>query len=178
MYSIHKSLVNSTGQRSCRVTSNRAKLSCKAWFHTVIADFLTDLYSTTAHDFFEPQPVKNAAAFLLRQIAHDWSDDAVLKILSHLRASATPKTKLIVVDQVVPYASKSLAVDAIPGAARPSAPAPLLPNLGAASATVYWSDLQVCLGDVGTGQLFIAPKTDVLIAQRERTYRGRVRRRV
>ncbi|KAJ6486521.1 hypothetical protein C8R47DRAFT_1072454 [Mycena vitilis] len=28
------------------------------------------------HDFFEPQPVKNAAAFLMRYILHAWADDA------------------------------------------------------------------------------------------------------
>ena len=104
---------------------------------------------------------------------HDWSDDAVVKILSHVRASATPETKLVVVDQVVPYASKSLEVDAIPGAAKPPTPAALLPNLGAASATVYWSDLHVCHGNMGEINCSLLTKQMyALLNGKERTMGG------
>ncbi|KAJ7648737.1 O-methyltransferase [Mycena polygramma] len=99
------------------------------------------------HDFFAPQPVKNADIFMLRQIVHDWpddtTDDAVIKILSQLRAAATPKTKLVIVDQIIPYATESALVDSIPGTARPSPPAPSLRNMGAASAVPYWADIHM-----------------------------------
>ncbi|KAJ7046068.1 O-methyltransferase [Mycena alexandri] len=95
------------------------------------------------HDFFTPQPVKNADIFMLRQIVHDWPDDAAIKILSHLRAAAAPKTKLVIVDQIIPYATESDLVNSIPGMARPPPPAPLLRNMGAAMAVPYWADLHM-----------------------------------
>ncbi|KAJ6478129.1 O-methyltransferase [Mycena vitilis] len=95
------------------------------------------------HDFFAPHPVKNADIFMLRQIVHDWSDDAAIKILSQLRAAATPKSKLVIVDQIIPYATESALVDSIPGTARPLPPAPLLRNMGAANAVPYWADIHM-----------------------------------
>ncbi|KAJ7815989.1 O-methyltransferase [Mycena olivaceomarginata] len=85
--------------------------------------------------------IKNADVFLLRQIVHDWPDGAVIKILAQLRAAATPTTKLIIVDQIIPYATTSDAVNSILGTARPAPPAPLLSNMGAASAVPYWADM-------------------------------------
>ncbi|KAJ7828374.1 O-methyltransferase [Mycena olivaceomarginata] len=78
--------------------------------------------------------IKNADVFLLRQIVHDWPDGAVIKILAQLRAAATPTTKLIIVDQIIPYATTSDAR----GLPRPP---PLLSNMGAASAVPYWADM-------------------------------------
>jgi hypothetical protein len=101
------------------------------------------MHMRTVHDFFAPQPVKNADVFLLRQIVHDWPDDAAIKILAQLREAATPKTKLVIVDQVIPYATESALVNSIPGTARPAPPTPLLRNMGAASAVPYWADIHV-----------------------------------
>ncbi|KAJ7593960.1 S-adenosyl-L-methionine-dependent methyltransferase [Mycena floridula] len=50
------------------------------------------------HDFFSPQPVKNAAVYFLRYIIHDWSDKEAKQILSQLRAAAGPTSKLVVFD--------------------------------------------------------------------------------
>ncbi|KAJ7342673.1 O-methyltransferase [Mycena albidolilacea] len=66
-------------------------------------------------DFFAPQPIKNADVVLPRQIVHDWPDGAVIKILAQLRAAATPTTKLIIVDQIIPTP---------PQATRSSTPSP------------------------------------------------------
>ncbi|KAI0087132.1 S-adenosyl-L-methionine-dependent methyltransferase [Irpex rosettiformis] len=99
-----------------------------------------------AHDIFAPQPIRGAAVFIVRAIVHDWSDDYCVKFLSQLRAAATPSTQLIVIDNVIPYAcadsQPSLDSD-VPGAAnvRPTAPAPLLPNFGAASLLTYLADI-------------------------------------
>ena len=87
-----------------------------------------------AHDFFEPQPVKNADVFLLKQILHDWADPEAIKILQQLRAAAQPHTKLILIDNVTQHACafdpEREEIARIPGAVPNEAPAPLLANYG------------------------------------------------
>ncbi|KAF8185273.1 O-methyltransferase [Mycena galopus ATCC 62051] len=96
------------------------------------------------HNFFAPQPLKNVAVFLLRWIMHDWADPFAVQILRHLREAATPETKLVTVDIILPYTCSDATVTTyIPGAARPPAPAPLLSNMGAASNMKYWLDFQM-----------------------------------
>ncbi|GJJ11788.1 hypothetical protein Clacol_006026 [Clathrus columnatus] len=99
-----------------------------------------------AHDFFKPQPVKDADLFLLRMITHDWGSSHVITILKHLREAAVPgKTKLLIVDQIAPYAC-SVPNDEgrnIPGPPPPSVPDVLLPNLGKANSIIYLGDLQM-----------------------------------
>ncbi|ETW80288.1 hypothetical protein HETIRDRAFT_105202 [Heterobasidion irregulare TC 32-1] len=56
-----------------------------------------------AHDFFQPQPQKNASVFLLKQITHDWSDEYCVKFLTRLWDAATPETVLLLVDSVMPF---------------------------------------------------------------------------
>ncbi|KAJ7207224.1 O-methyltransferase [Mycena pura] len=128
------------------VNQDRAPVSEHArgyWVEHLKSHVDSGMVEFQVHDFFTPQPVKNADVFLLRQILHDWPDDASIKILAHLRAAATPKTKLIIVDQIIPYATESALVDSLPGMARPAPPAPLLRNMGAASAVPYWADLHM-----------------------------------
>lgn len=97
-----------------------------------------------AHDFFQPQPVKDASVFFLRHIIHDWPDTYARKILKRLRASAGPSTKLILCDYLVPYAAASNDEFAdIQGSEVPPAPYPLLPNLGAVANFPMCLDLQV-----------------------------------
>ncbi|KAF7338950.1 O-methyltransferase [Mycena venus] len=96
------------------------------------------------HNLFTAQPVKNTAVFLLRWIMHDWADPFAVQILRHLREAATPETKLVTVDIILPYTcSDACFTSRIPGAALPPAPAPLLPNMGAASNMKYWLDFQM-----------------------------------
>lgn len=109
------------------------------------------------HDFFTPQPIKNAAVFLLRVILHDWPDDFAQRILLRLREAATADTKLLLADFVLPLAcvddfgvndktpgaASSEVLEDIQGAEKLLAPAPLLANLGKASSNVYWMDLTV-----------------------------------
>jgi len=101
-----------------------------------------------AHDFFLPQPILNAAVFLLRVVLHDWPDEFARKILMRLRQAATADTKLLIADFILPLAchddvSGSGELKDVEGAESELAPAPLLPNLGKASANVYWMDLTV-----------------------------------
>ncbi|KAJ6572134.1 O-methyltransferase [Mycena capillaripes] len=99
-----------------------------------------------AHDFFTPQPVKNATVFLLRWIVHNWPDNRVVEFLQHLKNAAQPTTRLIVVENVLAVAcppSESDEGELIPGAHRSKAPAPLLPNWGVGTAGAYYWDLIV-----------------------------------
>ncbi|KAF9007164.1 S-adenosyl-L-methionine-dependent methyltransferase [Cyathus striatus] len=95
-------------------------------------------------NFFEPQPASSsrAAAFFLRFILHDWPHADCVKILTHLRNCASANARLIIVDQLIPYACPA---DDMPGVEThgfsiPPAPKPLLANLGEANPNVYRTD--------------------------------------
>ncbi|KAI4522310.1 S-adenosyl-L-methionine-dependent methyltransferase [Schizophyllum commune Loenen D] len=55
-------------------------------------------------DFFATQAVKQPAVFTLFHIIHDWGRTASITILRRLREAAGPDTKLIIGDQIAPYA--------------------------------------------------------------------------
>jgi hypothetical protein len=81
----------------------------------------------------------------MRFIAHNWSDTKLKEILGHLRSSAQPSTKLIVVDHLIPHAAPpSGEFKDIPGAEERPVPKPLLPNLGIACSLPYIADMVVC----------------------------------
>ncbi|KAF7349631.1 hypothetical protein MSAN_01689200 [Mycena sanguinolenta] len=130
--SLYKPPVNKTGN-----------LNIQYWKENLPSHVESGMVDFQVHDFYTPQPVPNAAVFMLRYIMHDWSDELVVKILRHLRDAAQPTTKLVVVDKIVVSAARvpDSKKEAIPGAARPSAPAPLLPNWGVGKAEVYYYDL-------------------------------------
>ncbi|KIM81164.1 hypothetical protein PILCRDRAFT_8864 [Piloderma croceum F 1598] len=77
------------------------------------------------HNFFEPQPIKDASVFFLRFITHDWPTEYARKILKHLGDAALPTTKLVIMDNIVPYS-----VPGNSGTGASSVPYPLLANLG------------------------------------------------
>ncbi|KAJ6548617.1 S-adenosyl-L-methionine-dependent methyltransferase [Mycena capillaripes] len=98
--------------------------------------------------------ISNAAVFMLRYTPHDWPDKLVGTMLGHLRDAALPTTRLVIIEMIQPFASGEELADSkakqIPGAARPTAAPPFLPNWGAATADVYFLDLNlhVLLGGV------------------------------
>ncbi|KAF7169588.1 hypothetical protein CNMCM5623_002230 [Aspergillus felis] len=54
------------------------------------------------YDFFEPQPVKGAAAYFFRHIFHDWPDDACAAILKHTaEAMDVKRSRILICDQVM-----------------------------------------------------------------------------
>ncbi|EJD53030.1 S-adenosyl-L-methionine-dependent methyltransferase [Auricularia subglabra TFB-10046 SS5] len=98
------------------------------------------------HDFFQDQPAREPApaVFLIRYILHDWADSYCRKILGRLRQAAGPHTRLLVVDEILPYAcrmDKDEVVQAIPGAEGEVGPQPLLANLGYVNLHKYLMDL-------------------------------------
>ncbi|KAG6895118.1 hypothetical protein C0992_003090 [Termitomyces sp. T32_za158] len=103
----------------------------------------TGKLSFSPHDFFTQQPVTDASVFILKQILHDWSDPYCACILTELRAAATPETKLIVVDSIISYACHDPTTKSDLNSDYKEAPAPLLPNYGAANVMPYFLDLAV-----------------------------------
>ena len=99
---------------------------------------------TAVHDFFQPQPIKNAGVFFLRAVAHNWADGPFITMLKHLRSVATPDTRLVIVDWILPYACANTAAEDIPGTvtAKP-APAPLLPSYGYLNIMCFQHDVMV-----------------------------------
>ncbi|KAJ7483137.1 O-methyltransferase [Mycena galericulata] len=55
------------------------------------------------HNFFKSQTHQKTAVILLRWVMHDWADPLAVQILQQLREAATPDTKLITVDIILPY---------------------------------------------------------------------------
>lgn len=58
--------------------------------------------SFMAHDFFQEQPVKNAAAFFMMNTLHTWSDKYVLRILKQLIPALQPGSRVLVCERAVP----------------------------------------------------------------------------
>jgi O-methyltransferase domain len=60
------------------------------------------------HNFFDEQPIKDAEVFLMRATIHDWGFSYAVKILRRLRdAAVVGKTKLLMIDNIIPYACKT-----------------------------------------------------------------------
>ncbi|KAI0820083.1 S-adenosyl-L-methionine-dependent methyltransferase [Trametes gibbosa] len=129
----------------------------KAWGTKHAELFDSGRVTFHVQDFFEEhQPldvpgvgtVSQPAVFLARAVAHNWPDKDVLKLLSILRRAAGPHTKLLLVDNLLPYACVDDKVDpssSSGGAVRSLVPegSPLLPNLGRASANGYILDISM-----------------------------------
>ncbi|KAJ7730737.1 S-adenosyl-L-methionine-dependent methyltransferase [Mycena metata] len=115
----------------------------KFWSDVLPGHYKNGKVSLETHDFFTPQPVRKVSVFLLRMIMHDWSEEYCVKILRILRAVADESTKLLLVDNIVPYACNETQSKDIPGAERPLPPPPLLPNLGHAGIIAYYTDLNM-----------------------------------
>lgn len=54
------------------------------------------------HDFFGPQPVKDADIYFMRMICHDWPDKDAKKILAHIQAAMKPSARLVIMDTILP----------------------------------------------------------------------------
>lgn len=55
----------------------------------------------TAYNFFQPQPIKDADVYFMRQILHDWSDDYAVQILKNQISAMGLNSKLVIMDEVL-----------------------------------------------------------------------------
>ncbi|KAF9889280.1 hypothetical protein FE257_007388 [Aspergillus nanangensis] len=55
-----------------------------------------------AHSFFDEQPIKNAKAYYLRTVLHDWPDKQAVEILSRLREAMGPSSLLLIHEKAMP----------------------------------------------------------------------------
>ncbi|KAH9932971.1 O-methyltransferase [Fomitopsis serialis] len=104
--------------------------------------------SFQGHNFFEPQPAENKdiAVFLLRMIMHNWPDAECIKILKNVRNSCTKDTRIVIVDNIMLFASRSQEIEGQEtGTSDPDAlaPEPLLANWGVANSLSYKQDLNM-----------------------------------
>ncbi|KAF8326437.1 S-adenosyl-L-methionine-dependent methyltransferase, partial [Amanita rubescens] len=101
-----------------------------------------------AHDFLTAQPQTNASIYFIKNVLHNWSDKYCLTILKQLRDAATPDTKLVCLELILPYAchdvddtGKDTVYESI------KAQKPLLANWGGVSDFIYIADvglLSIC----------------------------------
>ncbi|KAI9852884.1 MAG: hypothetical protein M1838_004443 [Thelocarpon superellum] len=68
----------------------------------LIPSDLKDRISFMAHDFFQPQPVRDAAVFFFRAIFHDWSDPYCVKMIHALLPALRDGDRIIVTELVLP----------------------------------------------------------------------------
>ncbi|KAF7924948.1 uncharacterized protein EAE98_007036 [Botrytis deweyae] len=54
------------------------------------------------HNFFEPQVIKDAKFYYLRNILHDWPDDKAVIILRNLIPALGPDSRILIDDMVLP----------------------------------------------------------------------------
>lgn len=93
-----------------------------------------DGINTEVHDFFTPETVKNAKFYYLRQILHDWPEEASIAILTHIKDAMGPESQLLIDEAVVPNSGaheQATTVDMI-----------MMSSLGSLERTVDdWTDL-------------------------------------
>lgn len=58
-------------------------------------------FEVQAYDFFTPQPVKAARAYLLHSILHDWNDEDAVRILENLRPALEPGYSRVLLNEIV-----------------------------------------------------------------------------
>jgi hypothetical protein len=71
----------------------------------VVVESITSLptgITAQKHDFFSPQPVKNARAYYLANILHDWPNKQASKILQHISDAMGEDSLLLISEKVIP----------------------------------------------------------------------------
>ena len=54
------------------------------------------------HDFFKPQPIKNAHLYLFRRILHDFYDPVCINLVKKVATAMGPTSRLLIGDFIVP----------------------------------------------------------------------------
>lgn len=77
----------------------------------VVIDNVKDLPSgieAMQHDFFMPQPVKDAKAYYLRAVLHDWPEKQAREILKNIRAAMNEDSILLIHEMALPESNVPL----------------------------------------------------------------------
>lgn len=70
--------------------------------HKMLPVSLERRVSFMGHNFFDPQPVKAAAVYLLRWVLHDWPDVYAIRILRALLPALTDDSRIVICELVLP----------------------------------------------------------------------------
>lgn len=107
---------------------NTGRVSFQGKSLSTISSFITLINAWIEYDFFEPQPIENAAVFVFKGVIHNWADKYAQKMLQRARNSAGLDTHLIIMDKIIPYACSSPAETSrpIPGVLKPDLPSPII----------------------------------------------------
>lgn len=54
------------------------------------------------HNFFEPQPIRNAKFYYLRHVFHDWPDEQCVLILKQIIPVMGPESEILIDEMVIP----------------------------------------------------------------------------
>lgn len=60
-----------------------------------------ETFESMSHDFFTPQPVKDARAYYLHSVLHDWGDEDCIKILEQLKPAIKPAYSRILINEII-----------------------------------------------------------------------------
>ncbi|KAF8577159.1 S-adenosyl-L-methionine-dependent methyltransferase [Ramaria rubella] len=90
-------------------------------------------------DFFKEAPVANCDFYYLRHVLHDWPLSECLKILSNVRKSMKPSSKLLIHEFVLQHIVR----DPTQATTLDQAPEPLLPNYGMGKVRLYQQDINM-----------------------------------
>ena len=61
-----------------------------------------DRFTFQTHDFFTPQPVKNADVYFFRAVFHNWPDKYCIRILQNLVPALKKGAKILIIDPRTP----------------------------------------------------------------------------
>jgi trans-aconitate methyltransferase len=67
-----------------------------------VPEELTDRITFMGHDFFEPQPVKDADVYFFRGIFHNWPDKYCIRILQNLIPALRKGSTIVIQDAAAP----------------------------------------------------------------------------
>ncbi|KZV76669.1 S-adenosyl-L-methionine-dependent methyltransferase [Peniophora sp. CONT] len=134
----------------------------KYWVEEGMADVVeSGRAKLQVHDFFTPQPVKDAAVFYVRGVLLDWPDEYCTTILRNLHDAATPETQLVLQDIITFHACPDPAAEGYKEGLLSVPPEPILANWGVANSYPYYLDMAL-LNAFHTRSRTVAEYTELL----------------
>ncbi|KAF8058197.1 S-adenosyl-L-methionine-dependent methyltransferase [Lyophyllum atratum] len=92
-----------------------------------------------AMDFLIESPITDCDVYYLKNVIHDWPDDASIKILQNVRNAMAAHSRILIHEYIIQPAC----LPSNEEASHPPAPPPLLPNYGAGRIRQYNLDLDM-----------------------------------